>query len=401
MTEKVQAITKPYPLYILASIATLMGIGQNGLLVSLPLLIEYSAFSLPEWSMLIALGSFLFLPAAPYWGKRSDRRGPKPIVKIALMGMALSFFMLLGFSQLSHSFSDLYWVWLIGLIGARVIYGLTVAGLVPALQHWAILLCGEDNRMQAIGTISIGLSSGRLVGPLFCIAVLNISPYASLATMAVFPIIALLAAWALPAPEFTSNDSSRAAQSKGWLPPASLASYLLSGLFLCIVIALLQYTLPAILNDMTTWSSSEISNAIGLLLTLSAAVTLATQVIVIKKKRLSAAKMFRIGGVTLALGATLFLTGNLVFFAIGMAILSFGAALLVPAYTTLATQAHKHSPGATSGFIAMSHTVGYTLAAVLAYSVQIAPIFPIYICLAASVAILIISANKGAHFVTM
>ncbi len=50
-------------LAVIALAAALMGIGQNGLLVSLPFLVEQSAFDLPTWSILIAnlLSKLLFV----------------------------------------------------------------------------------------------------------------------------------------------------------------------------------------------------------------------------------------------------------------------------------------------------------------------------------------------------
>ncbi|GAL38189.1 putative membrane protein [Vibrio maritimus] len=68
---------KKVQLWVIGATAALMGIGQNGLLVSLPFLVEQSAFDLPTWSILIALGSFLFLPSAPYWVGIVIKMAPK------------------------------------------------------------------------------------------------------------------------------------------------------------------------------------------------------------------------------------------------------------------------------------------------------------------------------------
>ncbi|MFA0289429.1 MFS transporter, partial [Vibrio sp. 10N.222.45.F7] len=81
---------KKFQLLAIGLASALMGIGQNGLLVSLPFLVEQSSFSLPTWSILIAIGSILFLPSAPFWGRQSDKYGPKQVVIQALVGMAVS-----------------------------------------------------------------------------------------------------------------------------------------------------------------------------------------------------------------------------------------------------------------------------------------------------------------------
>jgi len=366
-------------LAVIALAAALMGIGQNGLLVSLPFLVEQSAFDLPTWSILIALGSLLFLPSAPFWGRVSDKHGPKRVVIQALAGMALSFGLLALFAIVSRDNQLGYVPCLIGLVLARIIYGCTVSGMVPASQHWAITVCGEQHRLQAITSVSMGLSVGRLLGPLVSILALKVSPFAPLVTMVLLPLIALLGAGLLPAPAFAvakkGHDSALP-----WLPRPRLWRYLLSGLLLCAAIALLQYSFSPLIGSITAWSTSQISDAIGVLLTLSAACTFITQLLVIKKKRLSPERMYRIGSVLLLLGLALFLLDVIWVLLVAMSLAAIGAALLVPAYTSAATAQYPEAPGAVAGYISMSHTLGYGLASLLAFSATLSPQFPIYLC---------------------
>lgn len=381
-------------LSVIGLIAALMGIGQNGLLVSLPFLVEHSAFALPTWSILIAVGSFLFLPAAPYWGRHSDQFGPKRVVIQALLGMAVSFLLLLVFAVLSDQGEQWIGWCLAGLVFARIIYGCTVAGMVPASQHWAILLCGEQNRIQAITSVSIGLSTGRLLGPLLSIVLLKFSPFAPLMVMVLFPALALMGAYWLPSPQLDKPCAGKEKPRPSWIPNAPLMPFLFSGLLLCAVIALLQYSFSPLIFSVTEWSTDQISNAIGILLTISAAMTLSTQILVIKKKKLTPTAMYQIGGLAMLTGFVLFLIPNIWLFGVAMAIAASGAALLVPAYTAKATETDKSSPGAISGYISMSHTLGYGLASLLAYSATINPIYPIYICIGFSAIILTIALKQ-------
>lgn len=367
-------------LAIIGLVAALMGIGQNGLLVSLPFLVEKSAFNLSTWSILIAVGSFLFLPSAPFWGRFSDRHGPKKVVLQALVGMAVSFSLLCFFAMVSSAHEGMFIVSLAGLVLARVIYGCTVSGMVPASQHWAIILCGKENRLQAITSVSIGLSVGRLLGPLISVLTLKVSPFAPLMVMVALPSVALLAAVWLPAPHREIDDSKQPV-SAPWLPKLSLVPFLISGLLLCAVIALLQYSFSPLIYAVTEWSTSQISDAIGILLTISAAATFLTQIMVIKKKRLTPTFMYRFGGVALIIGFTLFLSEHMWIFAAAAAIVAIGAALLVPAYTTMATERLSDTPGAVAGYISMSHTIGYGVASLLAFTATLSPHYPIYLSL--------------------
>lgn len=157
---------KPLSCWPLAFSAGLLGIGQNGLLVVLPVLVIQTNLSLSVWAALLMLGSMLFLPSSPWWGKQISRTGSKPVVLWALGGYGISF-TLLGLGSVLMATSAITTAVGLGiLIIARIAYGLTVSAMVPACQVWALQRAGEGNRMAALATISSGLSCGRLFGPL-------------------------------------------------------------------------------------------------------------------------------------------------------------------------------------------------------------------------------------------
>ncbi len=194
--------------------------------------------------------------------------------------MAMSFALLLT-ATLGAQNSLSQWPWLALALLARVIYGLTVAGMVPANQHWAVLLAGEARRMQAITSISIGLSLGRLAGPLIASAVLIVSPYASLVLMLGLPTLAALVISLMPYREGKKDASSSPISQ--WLAPKAIWPYMGYGLAVCAAIALLQYNLTPMLNTSTGWSADKVSQTMGYLLTLSGIATLVVQVLVVKK----------------------------------------------------------------------------------------------------------------------
>jgi predicted MFS family arabinose efflux permease len=304
--------------------------------------------------------------------------------------MALSFSLLSVFAFVSHINEALVSLCLVGLLLARVIYGCTVSGMVPASQHWAILLCGEENRLQAITSVSIGLSAGRLIGPLISILVLKLSPYAPLMVMVALPCVALVAAMMLPSPSVEEKTQAKK-EPLPWLPQRKLLPYLFSGLLLCAAIALLQYSFSPLIGSVTQWSTGQISDAIGVLLTISAACTFVTQVLVIKKKKLTPLSMYRIGSVLLLAGFALFLTANIWVFGVAMTLAASGAALLVPAYTSSATEQQRDYPGAVAGYISMFHTIGYGVASLMAVTATISANYPIYLCITFSVLIVLIA----------
>ncbi|MCX4028345.1 MFS transporter [Endozoicomonas sp. SM1973] len=386
LSTTLEQTSPPYKLYLIAAIAALMGIGQNGLLVALPILTESSNIPLYIWSIIIATGSVLFLPSSPFWGQFSDRHGPKPVVIQALAGFVISFSLMLLFVWLAHIAWLTPTLAITGLILARVIYGLTVSGMVPAAQHWAIILQGEQDRITAIAMVSAGLSCGRLLGPLLALGLLQWHQFGPLIMMCILPLIALLLALKLKAPCHLSLNqplnppSTKAKQQWQW-PSWNLFPMLIIAISLCTAVALLQYTLSPLIEQTTHWPTDTVSQVIGALLTISAASTLSVQLGVVKTKRLSLTSLFYWGASLFLIGFIMFLIPYLPVFFIAISLMSAGTALLVPAYTTTATQLSNLGHGTVTGYISMSHTIGYGLAAMMAASVIFSPYVPIGICI--------------------
>ncbi|MER1729060.1 MFS transporter, partial [Enterobacter bugandensis] len=109
----------------LALCAGLLGIGQNGLLVMLPQLVTLTGLSLSVWAGLLMFGSMLFLPASPWWGRQSERRGCKVVMVSSLSGYLASFgVMALVVWAMAAGRLESTWG-LGGLILSRLLYGLT------------------------------------------------------------------------------------------------------------------------------------------------------------------------------------------------------------------------------------------------------------------------------------
>ncbi|QCR10383.1 MFS transporter [Brenneria rubrifaciens] len=342
----------------LALCAGLLGIGQNGLLVALPVLVSETKLSLSVWAGLLTLGSILFLPASPWWGRRIDRYGCKPVVVASLGGYLLSFILLalacLGMSQGGLSSS----LGLCGLIAARIVYGLTVSGMVPACQVWAQQRAGPDHRMRALAAISSGLSCGRLFGPLCASAVLVLHPLAPLWLMALAPLLALLIIW---------RERGEPPQISAARLPVRLRTnmllYLFCALCLAAVVSLMQLGLSPALKIRQYASGQALSHQVALLLSLAAITALLAQFMVLRRQLFTPYVLLILSGGIMTLGLVLMVWGGVTLFYLGCGITSFGAALATPSYQMLLSD--RLQAGAGAGWIATSHTLGYGLSACL------------------------------------
>ncbi|WP_110690060.1 MFS transporter [Salinicola endophyticus] len=424
------------PLWRLSACAALLGLGQNGLLVMLPVLVAHFGMPLSQWAGLILLGSMLFLVGSPFWGGVADRRGARPVVVQALLGYLLSFALIAAALWASVAGLVAPMTMLVLLAVARVLYGLTVSGMVPACQQWALALHPGGERLAALAAVSAGLSSGRLLGPLLAAASLSLSVYAPFALMLVAGLLALVLLPGVPQPtrdtgalegdaldnraidngaidknaldhraidsDTRNGAAGAAAQARPGLgrrlPPRSNLAYLAMALLLAMSVSLMQLGLPASLQQALAIDATRAGHWMGVLLSLGAVGALATQLGVVRARRLESRALLGLGAMGLALGYALLAgTATLVFapgldlglgvlFALGVVLASTGAALAVPGYTEAATR--HQAQGTSAGLLSMAHTLGYGLAALCVSLVE--PGRLLTLALAAATALLLL-----------
>ena len=342
----------------LAFCVGLLGIGQNGLLVVLPVLVSRTHLSLSVWAGLLTLGSMLFLVGSAWWGRQSEIRGCKFVVIMALAGYLLSFVLLalavwgLSAGWLSEM-AGLGW-----LIVARIIYGLTVSGMVPASQTWALQRAGYEQRMAALATISSGLSCGRLLGPLCAALALSIHPIAPLWLMAITPLIALLVVYR----QYNDPPLHPVVHQQNRLR-LNMLPYLLCALLLAATVSLMQLGLAPHLSQLFSHSATTVSHHVAILLSIAAGCTLLAQFLVVRPQRFTPPQLLLVAALLMVLGLGLMGVQPLVLFYLGCALASFGTAMATPGYQLMLND--RLSTGKGSGVIATSHTLGYGISALM------------------------------------
>ena len=342
----------------LALCAGLLGIGQNGLLVMLPQLVTMTGLSLSVWAGLLMFGSMLFLPASPWWGRQSERHGCKSVMLASLSGYLASFFvMALVVWAMANGMLNAAWG-LAGLILSRTLYGLTVSGLVPAAQTWAIQRAGLEKRMAALATISSGLSCGRLLGPPLAALMLSVNPVAPLWLMAMAPFIALL----LVLREVADPPLPPVAQQATRLQ-ASMLPYLMLALLLAALVSLMQLGLSPHLSPLLDGNAAQISHHVALLLSLAALATLAAQFLVVRPQHFRPMTLLCRAAVLMVVGLGVMCLADVALFYVGIVITSLGAAMATPGYQLLLND--RLTTGKGAGVIATSHTLGYGVSALL------------------------------------
>jgi MFS family permease len=109
--------------------------------------------------------AFMQFVLSPFWGKRSESRGRKPILLIGIAGFALGFF---GFAIVAQ-------LGLAGVLPASMVFGLLLlarivggafsAATLPTVQAWAADLSDRENRTSAMAVIGAAFGLAVIFGP--------------------------------------------------------------------------------------------------------------------------------------------------------------------------------------------------------------------------------------------
>ena len=147
-------------------------------------------------SLAYSWSAVLWMIMAPFWARRSDKRGRKAMMAIGLIGFILSFtlcglVLVAGMNGLIGTTATLL---LFAL--ARAFYGGFGSAAPPAVQAYVASRTGRAERTQALSMISSSFGLGTVLGPalapfLILPFVGLASPFFSFAIIAVIVLIAL------------------------------------------------------------------------------------------------------------------------------------------------------------------------------------------------------------------
>ena len=347
-------------------------------------------------SLAYTWSALLWMLCAPFWARRSDKRGRKAMMALGLTGFITSF----GLCGLA------LWLGLNGYLSAlgtlllfaafRSLYGGFGSAAPPAVQAYVASRTSRAERTQALSLISSSFGLGTVLGPalapLLIVPGLGlVSPFAAFTLIAVVVLVALR--WRLPddAPAyagrgdvmpapFSANSDSRvrAGESdgdEGNLPAdvpdlkwtdARLRPWLLAGLFGGHAQAMVMGIVGFLILDRLGLRATPIAGAgpTGLVLMAGAIATLLAQWGIIPLWKLGP-RASSLWGMTLAtVGvALLAVADDLHAITIGTAIACLGFGLFRPGFTAGASLAvSRAEQGQSAGIVASVNGAAYIFA---------------------------------------
>jgi MFS family permease len=348
-------------------------------------------------SLAYSWSALLWVVCAPFWARRSDKRGRKAMMALGLAGFIISM-LLCGLALYAGLALGLSALWtLIAFAAARSLYGGFGSAAPPAVQAYVASRTPRAERTQALSLIASSFGLGTVIGP--ALAPLMVLPFLGLGLTGPFICFAaigmaalVLLRWRLPndEPQYAARgaavayssgsgapvDPARADEPEDSAEPPRLSwrdprlrPWVFAGLFgghaQAMVLGISGFLVLDRLGLRET--PAEGAGPVGLVLMSGAIATLLAQWGLIPRFDLGPRAATLWGIATAALGTVvLAVAGNLHAIALGYAIASLGFGLFRPgttAGTSLAVT--RAEQGQASGIVASLAGASYIYAPAL------------------------------------
>jgi MFS family permease len=255
--------------------------GQSLLLSILPPLSRDLGMS--EWQVgaVFALSAGLWVVASPFWGRRSDNIGRKPVILIGLSGFAVSMVLLALVIQAGLSGWMTLAIAFPLMIVTRGVFGLLGSGAFPASQAYIADRTTRRERTPALATIGAAFGMGVVLGPGIGALLVDWGILTPLYVVAAIAATGAVAVWFM-LPERTPPRGQRALPKVGsW--DRRLRPFVIASIVLSACQAGTMQTVGFYMIDLLELGADHAVREVGIGLTMSAAASLVVQLIVIRR----------------------------------------------------------------------------------------------------------------------
>jgi MFS family permease len=375
--------TYSYGKFLLAGGVVIFAIGQSLLFIIVAPMARSIGLTELEFGLTFSLANISLIFAAPFWGKKSDSFGRKPVFIVGLFGsgigtLAMAFSLNAGLKGTMATGGLLAMIFV-----SRVIYGLTASAIYPSAAAYIADVTDWTNRAKGMALIGTANSMGSILGPAiggglaFMGALFPMYLAAGISVIA--GVIAII--WLVePEQHRARKKNKNAPKSTLKFTDPRLRPYMIMwGTFFIIFISLNFVTSFYIQDQFGITDMADVMRIAGLMLASMAVVITLVQGVLFQIIKISAPVLLRICGPAFAVGLFIMaFAPSLPFLALGFGILGGAFACATPGINGSASLVvEPHEQGAAAGYLSAANTSGAILGPVVGTSLyQLQPNAP-------------------------
>jgi MFS family permease len=348
---------------ILLALGMLMfAIGQSLTFIVVAPLARQVGFTEQSFGIALTIASLPLIVGAPFWGRRSDSLGRKPVFIIGVVGSALGTLLVTLVLQVGVN----GWLTGFGLLIifalARASYGAVASAIYPSATAYMVDVTTPEQRGQGLAIIGAANGMGSVLGPVLAGVFSFFGPLVPMYVAVLIGLAGGLLAWVLlpePARHATPRGTVRLKFSDRRIRP-----FMIMWLLFFLTFMALQIVLGFYLQDeMGITDPKELVRTASIMLISMASVIVVVQIGVFQTIKVSPVVLLRLLGPFFVLALLIIgLAPNTTVMAVGFGVLGLSFACANPGINGSASLCvEPWEQGATAGFLSAGNTLGAIL----------------------------------------
>ncbi len=371
MTADQTASPTPPRIYLLFIGMLVIGAGNSMLLAVAPPLVRELGLSDSSVGWIFSPSAILWVLCSPYWGRRSDKVGRRPIITLGLCAYAVSMtafgvVVVLGLMNILQGA-----LLFVLMMSARAIFGSFGSSSSPAAQAYIADRTSPLERTEHLATLTSAFAVGQAFGPGICAAlaaklglVFPIGLIAVLAAISAFLVWRFLPEEEKPKPAPDALPLEGGGEEVSSLKLAfdpRLSGYLIYGFGLSIVSGIVTQVYALFTMDRLGVQGSAGAELAAAGFMVNALALLATQMAILPRLKMSSRNLMMIGVALIMVGILVqIIAPSLGALLVSQALQGLGFGLARPGFTGGSSVAVRpHEQGAAAGLVVGINGAGF------------------------------------------
>jgi len=344
----------------------LFAIGQSLTFIIVTPLARQVGFTPQGFGIALTLASIPLIFGAPFWGKRSDVVGRKPVFLIGVTGAAVGTLLVALVLQLGLSGIVTGTGLLVLFALARAAYGSAASAIYPAATAYMVDVTDVQNRGKGLAIIGAANGMGSVLGPVLAGALAFFGPLVPMYVAALIGFGGVLMGWLLLKEPVRHADMRGKVTMK--LGDRRLRPFLIMWFVFFLTFMALQLILSFYLQDeFAITDPKELVRTASVMLISMASMIVIVQIGVLQVVKAKPKTLMRLLGPFFVISLTIIGTAtSLVVMAIGFGVLGISFACANPGINGSASLCvEPWEQGATAGFLGAGNTLGAILGPII------------------------------------
>lgn len=356
-----------YGKFILAGGVVIFAIGQSLLFIIVAPMARSIGLTETQFGLVFSLANVSLIFAAPFWGRKSDAIGRKPVFITGLIGSAIGTLLMATTLRMGMAGSLTTVGLMVMLFLSRCVYGLTASSIYPSSAAYIADVTDWKDRAKGMALIGSANSLGSILGPAIGggLAFLGVlfPMYAAVAISFIGALAAMI--WLVEPEQHLERKKNKDNQrpTLKFTDPRLRPYMIIWATFFVIFISLNFITAFFIQDRLGITDMAAVMRTASLALASMAVIITIVQGVVFQLIRLSPQLLLRLCGPAFAAGLFLMAAAtNVPMLMGGFAILGLAFSCATPGINGSASMAvEPHEQGTAAGYLSAANTSGAIL----------------------------------------